>query len=130
MERQGDRDLSQPTRLIEGCRESLGLVQICQSAPQVATRVERRAQGEPEIDGLLARVARLRQMRERTERLLEVSHSFVVSRPRHGLLPCLPAIHQGLIPYLSSQGVVRQAVHLLGYPASGEGLQGLHDACM
>ena len=44
--------------------EGLGLAQLRQDAPKVARRQERRAQGEPEIDGLLARVARLRQMRE------------------------------------------------------------------
>ena len=54
---QKDRDLSQPTRVVEGLSEGLGLAQIRQDAPQVARRMERRAQGEPEIDGLLARVA-------------------------------------------------------------------------
>src|SRR4030095_13355619 len=68
MERESDRDLSQPTRVVEGYREGLGLAQICHSVPQVATWVERRAQGEPEIDGLLARVPHLRQMRESMER--------------------------------------------------------------
>ena len=51
------RDLSQPTRVVEGRREGLGLAQIRQDTPKVARRQERRAQGEPEIDGLLARVA-------------------------------------------------------------------------
>ena len=54
---QKERDLSQPTRVIEGRREGLGLAQIRQDTPKVARRKERRAQGEPEIDGLLARVA-------------------------------------------------------------------------
>ena len=55
-------DLPQPTRVVEGRREGLGLAQIRQDTPRVARWEERRAQGEPEIDGLLARVARLRQM--------------------------------------------------------------------
>src|SRR5437870_13491093 len=37
MERERDRDLSQSTRVIEGCREGLGLTQVGQSASKVAT---------------------------------------------------------------------------------------------
>ena len=54
---QKDRDLSQPPRVVEGRGEGLGLAQIRQDTPKVARRPERRAQGEPEVDGLLARVA-------------------------------------------------------------------------
>src|SRR5437764_15350129 len=75
---QKNRNLSQPTRVVEGRRESLGLAQTRQDTPKVARRLERRTQGEAEIDGLLARVALLRQMREGAERLLEVSHSLTV----------------------------------------------------
>src|SRR5207245_8519361 len=81
------RDLSQPTRVVEGRYERLGLAQICHAAPKVPRRVERRAQRKPEIDGLLARAARLRQLRERPKRLFEVPHRLTVGRPRQGLLP-------------------------------------------
>ncbi len=53
------RDLSQPTRVVEGLGEGLGLVQVCQDPPRVAKRAERRAQGEPEIDPMLDGVALL-----------------------------------------------------------------------
>ena len=43
----------QATRVVEGFREGLGLAQIRQDTPQVARRPERRAQGDPEINGLL-----------------------------------------------------------------------------
>ena len=92
--------------------------------------MERRAQGEPEIDGLLACVALLRQMREGTERLLEVPHGLAVGRPRHGLLPRLPAVRQGLVPHLAPQGMVGQAFDLLGQPVPSERFQGLDDAGM
>ena len=97
---------------------------------QIARWTERQAQGEPEIDGLLARVARLRQMREGTERLLEVPHGLAVGRPRQGLLPRLPAVRQGLVPHLAPQGMVRQAFDLLGHPVPGERLQGRDNAGM
>ena len=69
------QNLPQPTRVVEGHREGLGLAQICQDVPTVAERTERRAQGEPEIDGLLACVTLLWQMLQGTERLLEIPHS-------------------------------------------------------
>ena len=76
-----------------------------------------------------SRVSRcLRQMREGTERLLEVPHGLAVGRPRHGLLPRLPAVRQGLVPHLAPQGMVRQAFDLLGHPVPGERLQGLDNA--
>ena len=83
---------------------------------EVARRPERRAQGEPEVDGLLACVARLRQMREGRQRLLEVPHGLAVGRSRHVLLPRLPAVGHRFLPYLTSQGVVGQSVNLFGLP--------------
>ena len=74
--------------------------------------------------------ALLRQMREGTERLLEVPHGLAVGRPRHGLLPGLPAVRQGLVPHFAPQGMVGQAFDLLGHPVPGERLQGLDDAGM
>ena len=71
--------MCQPTRIVEGDSKGLGLMQIGQDTLKVARRREGRAQSEPEIDGLLARVVRLRQMREGTERLLEISPSLAVS---------------------------------------------------
>jgi hypothetical protein len=78
MEGQRDRDLSQATRVGEGCGENLGLVQINHSAFQGTRRVKRRAQVEPEIDGLFVRVVPFWQMREGLEGLLEVAHGFAV----------------------------------------------------
>jgi hypothetical protein len=69
-------------------------------------------------------------MREGTQRLLEVSHGLAVGRPRHGLLPRLPAIRQGLVPHLAPQGMVGQAVQLLGHPLPGERFKGLDNAGM
>ena len=57
------QDLSQPTRVIEGRRKGFGLAQVGQDSLKVARWQERRAQREAQIDGLLAPVARLRQLR-------------------------------------------------------------------
>ena len=69
-------------------------------------------------------------MREGAERLLEVPHGLAVGRPRHGLLPRLPAVGQGLVPHLAPQGMVGQPFDLLGQPVAGERLEGLDDAGM
>src|SRR5260370_23687374 len=115
-------------RIVEGDSKGLGLMQISQDTLKVARRRERRAQGEPETDGLLACGTCLRQMREGTERLLEISSSLVVGRLYHGLLPSLPAVRQGLGPQLAAQGMVCQAFDLLGHTVSGERFKNLHDA--
>ena len=60
---------------------------------------------------------------EGTERLLEGPHGLAVGRPRHGLLPRLPAVRQGLVPHLAPQGMVGQAFDLLGHPVPGERLR-------
>src|SRR5262245_26167135 len=67
-------------------------------------------------------------MREDAERLLEVLSGLTISRPRHGLLPRLPAVRQGLGPTLAAQGMVRQPVDLLSYVASSKRFESLHDA--
>src|SRR6266568_2773277 len=69
-------------------------------------------------------------MREGADRLLEVPHGLAVSRPRHGLLPNLPAVRQGLLPHLSPQGMGGQAFDLLSYPVPSEPFQDLNDASM
>ena len=124
------RDLCQPTRVVEGLGEGLGLAQSRQDAPKVADgrSAERRASRRSMACSRVSRV--LRQMREGTERLLEGPHGLAVGRPCHGLLPRLPAVRQGLVPHLAPQGMVGQPFDLLGHPVPSERLQGLDDAGM
>src|SRR5215510_14954869 len=77
--------------IVERRSQGLGLPQRRQNTLRGARRQERRAQGEPEVDGLLARGTLLRQTREGTECLLEVPHGLVVGQSTQGLVPCLPA---------------------------------------
>src|SRR4029453_8383942 len=93
--------------------EGLRLAQHREDTPQVARRLERRAQGKAQVDGLFTRVAMVWEMREDTECLLEVLHSLAVGRPHHSLLPRLSAVHQGLVPHFTPQGMMRQALDLL-----------------
>ena len=86
------------------------------------------AQGEPEVDGLLRVSRRSGRCGEGAERLLKGPHRLTGGRPRHGLLPRLAAVRQGLVPHLAPQGMVGQPFHLLGQPVPGERLQGRDDA--
>ena len=103
-------------RVIESLGQGLGFAQQREDTPRVAQWRERHTQSEPEINRLLARVARLRQMWQGIERLLEVPHSLAVGRSHHGFLPCLSAVRQGLIPHLAAQGMLRQPLHLVVPP--------------
>src|SRR2546426_977439 len=87
-------------------------------------------QGEAEINRLLARVALLWQMLQSAERLLEIPPSLGVCRPRQGLLSCLPAVCQGLVPHLPTQGMMGQTLDLLAHPLPRERLQGLDNVGM
>ena len=78
--------------IVEHPSEGLGLMQTCENARRVTRRHERRAQGEPELNGLLVRVALGRQRRQDTERVIEMPHGLAVRRPRHGPFPRLPAV--------------------------------------
>src|SRR5262249_54764642 len=73
-----DKHLSQPPGIVERGGEGLRLVQHREDTPQVARRLERRAQGKAQIDGLFTHVAMVWEMREDTECLFEGSHSLAV----------------------------------------------------
>ena len=66
-------DLSQPTRVGEGGSEDLRLAQHCQDSLVHPPLGAGPCAGQSEINGLLAHVTLLWQMRQGTERLLESS---------------------------------------------------------
>ena len=95
------RDLPSRRGSSRAAGEGLRLAQQSQDTPEVTQRPERRAQGKPEVDGLLARVVLLWQMREGAERLLEGAHGLAVGRLRHGLAPPPAGSSGGLLPHLA-----------------------------
>src|SRR4029450_9735353 len=113
-------NLCEPTMIVQGLGEGLSLTQRHQNTFQLTSRKERRAQGEPEIDGLLTRGALLRQMPEGAERLLKIPHGLTVRRARQGLLSRLPAVGQGFVPDLPPQGMRSEPFDLLGQPVLSE----------
>src|SRR5712691_4232542 len=89
---------------------------------------ERIAQAEAEIDRLLPCILTLREMLQRDQRLLEAPHCFSVSRAHGRLDAGLAAVHQGLLPYLSAQGMMRELLDLGGQAVGIERLDDVHDA--
>ena len=87
-----------------------------------------RSQSEAELEGQHPGVAVLGQVREGLEGLLEGGHRLAecgaVVGPGTGLL----AVGHGLVPHLAPQGMVRQAVDLLGRPLGRECFKSLDDA--
>ena len=81
-------DLSQPTRVVEGRREGLGLVQIRQNTPEVARRKERRSAGRA-ADRWPARIATrgVRKVGQGPECLLEKSHGLPMAAASWPSLP-------------------------------------------
>src|SRR5437016_12464772 len=55
-------------------------------------------------------------MPQGTERLLEILYGLAVGRPLHGSLSSLPAVRQGLVPYLALGEVVCQLSIMLLQP--------------
>ena len=84
--------------IVEGHRQGFGLTQTRQNALGVERWQECRAQGQPEVDRLLVRLALRRQMRQGMQRLVEIPHSLMVRRARHGSFPGLSEICQSFIP--------------------------------
>src|SRR5262249_9269525 len=85
---------------------------------------------EAELDGQPPGVAVLWQVREGLEGLLEggcrLTERGMVVGPGTGLL----AVADGLVPYLAAQGMMRQAIDLLGHPLGCQRLEGLDQACV
>jgi hypothetical protein len=92
MDRQKAGDSRQALRVVESRREGLSLTQVCQGTLPVVRGLERRARRKPQVDGLLTRGTRLRQVPEGTECLLEVSHRLAVGRVGQRMLEGIGAL--------------------------------------
>src|SRR5215831_8251461 len=86
------------------------------------------SQSEAELDGPYSGVAVLGQVREGLESLLEGGHRLAEGGAVVGPGAGLPAVGDGLVPHLAPQGMVRQALHLLGSLIPGACLEGLNKA--
>src|SRR5262245_22053085 len=90
----------------------------------------RTTQVNPQIDGLLMQRAVLRQMRKSRQGLFVTPHGFTRRRALHGLRAGLPAVHQRLVPHLSADGMVGQALDVVGQAVASEPFQSLDNVRM
>jgi hypothetical protein len=74
-------DQPEPALIGERLSQLLGLGQVLEDPPEISERLQRVAEIEPEINGLLDRLTAPREVPESLQRLLEVSHGLPVSRP-------------------------------------------------
>ena len=109
----GHRDPPQPAWVVQRLGEGLSLAQNITHPHEFSQRKERRAQVEPQIDGLLVRVTTLGEMLQGQQRLFTARHRLAVGRVLGRLGTCEPAVHHGFVPHLAPQGMVRQAFDLL-----------------
>ena len=118
------RDQAEPMGIAQRLGEGLGGTDVVEHARVFPEWQQRTAQVEADIDGLLVPGAALRELLQGHQRLLEGGHRLAVGRARHRPGPRLPAVGHGLVPHLAPQGVVRQAIDLLGHAALGRAVPG------
>ncbi len=121
-------ELPEPPLITQGLRQRFGLTEgVKAPVHRFSERPERIGKGETEVDGLGERVALLGEMLRGDQCLLKGRHRLPERRARHGLAPCLPVIQQRLVPDLAPEGMVGQAVNMVGQAVACERLKGLDD---
>src|SRR5919199_5124969 len=91
---------SQPMLVVQRLGERFGFSEVLPDPLEIAKRIERVASVGPKIDGLLARLAALREMSQRLQRLLEVGDRLAMRRARCRLRPGLAQVGYRLVPPL------------------------------
>ena len=130
MDGQKPSDLSKPTRIVEGHRRASASRRYARMRAESFDGRSAERRGEPDIDGLLARVTLFRQMREGTESLFEIAHSLLVGRPCQGFGASLPEIGDRLVPYFTPQGMMGKSLDSVIDATASRCLNSLDDSCM
>src|SRR3989441_10912243 len=127
MERHEGRNPSKPALIADPFGENFSLAEVVEDSRELSEGSERTAKVEPEIDTLLDGLATRGEMREGSERMFEPRDRFPVGRACGSLPPGLTAVGDGLFPYLSLEGMVGEAIDLLGQPVGVQLFDRLHD---
>src|SRR5437899_5199288 len=116
MERHEGGNPSKPALIADPFGENFGLGEVVEDSRELSEGKERTAKVQPEIDTLLDGLATLGEMRECLERLLKARDRFPIGRPCGSLRPGLTEVADGLVPHLAPEGMVGEAIDLLGQP--------------
>src|SRR5262249_24919320 len=100
-------NLSDPLEIAQPLGEGLGGAQVVRHPLVFTKRQQGITQVKPQIDSLLQRVAALREMGQRRQRLVKIRHGFAIRRARDRPTPGLRAIDQGFVPQLAPHDVMR-----------------------
>jgi hypothetical protein len=118
--------------------ECCGLAEEVEAPSGLPKCKERRVKIDAEIDALREEVTLHGETLGSEECLLKTGHGLPKGWPRHGLLPRLSAVCQGLVPHLAPQSMVGQPFDLvrsaprshLGHAVPSERFEGLDNAGM
>jgi hypothetical protein len=120
--------LPEPSWIVERSRQTFGFAKTGDDPLPVAERKKCAPQLEVEIDHLLERLARLGQLPQGRQRLLEETDGLTVGRSRQGLGASLMEVPDRLLPELAPNGVMGQALGVLGQPVRIAAFDGADDA--
>src|SRR5215470_16618645 len=107
---------------------SLGNLQHLGDLSKLAQRYQRRPERETQIDGLLLRLARFREVVERAQSLLIGSPRLPVSRTPERPHTGLSGVFDRCLPQLTVERVVGEPLDLLGESIPMEAFNGLNGA--
>src|SRR6266850_3391375 len=120
-------DPTQPALIADLFGENLAFAKVIEDSPGLSEREERIAKLQQEIDPLLDRSSALRQFPEGFERLLEARDGFSMGQAGGSLHPGLTAVGDGLVPDRAPEGMVGEAIDLLGQPVGIDLFDRPHD---
>jgi hypothetical protein len=95
---QVDGELPESPLIVERPGQAFGFTEAGEDPPEFSQRKQCRSQVEPQIDGLLQRLAGLGQMPERRQRLFEAAHRLAVGGPRQSFDAGLAEVCDRLLP--------------------------------
>src|SRR5262245_53445333 len=108
------RDAREPGPVVELFGDALGLPEVADQIVEAAHRVQALPQLDADVDVPLVDLAARRQAPKRAQGLLEARHGFVMRRAYGGTEPRLVEKGDRLFPQFPAQGVMSEALGLLG----------------
>ena len=104
----GREDRAKPSAVSDPDGEGLGLPHALEQVTEPRERSQRRPEVEPQVDGLLERLPRLGQLRERVQRLLEACRRLPIRPPGERQDACATQVGHGLVPHAGGAEVAAE----------------------
>jgi hypothetical protein len=124
------RHPSESSRIVKGSGQPFAFLEIPPHRRELVQREERLAKVKMKVDRALELLARVGQWVQGRQCPLEAGHRLPVGRAGESLGTRLPEVSDRLLPHLAPEGVVSQALDLLGQPIGVERLDRLYNPGM